>query len=262
MRQIIRPVRVARDIFFAGTLTACAISQLALAQEINIAPPVAPAAQDSDGTSSAACFNPDLFKVGTHYRKHLKSPNNDGVIFEYTIQDNANFNGADGLIAAQGFMNMLKAPGVMGTSNPVVDYFQLEQTAEGPVYYKHGTTMLHENSRIANQLAKESITHYQPPQEFGLFALQPGQNHSFSTSNQSIENGQITKENIVLTKVSYVGRADMTTAAGTFSTCHFVVNDSDHYYIVGMGLPLRLGKTTELQADSHVNGVPLSAWAK
>ena len=54
---------------------------------------------------------------------------------------------------------------------------------------------------------------------------------------------------------------DMTTDAGTFSTCHFVVNDSDHYYIVGMGLPLRLGKS-ELQPDSHVNGVSLGAWAK
>ena len=145
-----------------------------------------------------------MFKAGTHYRKHLKGPNNHGVIFEYTIQDNADFNGVSGLISAHGFMNMLKDPGVLGTSNPITDYFQVEQTAKGPVTYELGGSMLHESSRIGKQPAKESITHYQPPKEAGMFALQPGQEHNFTTTDQSIENGQVAKERDVTTKVRYV----------------------------------------------------------
>lgn len=241
------------------------------APSAKVKPMASPVSQAAQQQGSAACFNPDLFKAGTRYRRHSRQqhPNGDvaHVIWDISIEESGSFAGAHGLIVERGTFALTSDP-AKAHPNPITEYFSLEQTPDGPVYYRHGGTQLHESTAMRGRPAKESETVYIPPVKFAQFAMQPGQSYSFvgSSSDTSREPGKLAspaehRPDSQKREVSYVGRKQLSTPLGTFDTCHFVVNGSDHHYIVGMGLPLRLGKA-ELQADSHVNGVPLSAWAR
>lgn len=226
------------------------------------------AAQDQ---GSAACFNPDLFRAGTQYRHHTMAPGSRGqpvhVIREITIGDNGSFAGASGLIVEHGTSELTSTPGT-GTPNIATDYYSLEQTPDGPVYYRHEWILRHESTAMGGRPATESESIYTPPVRMGEFAMQPGQSYRFvgSATSMTREPGQPpsppeSKPDSQVRDVTYVGRKQVRAEAGTFDTCHFVVDGSDHHYIVGMGFPLVRGKT-ELQPDSHINGVPVNAWAR
>lgn len=249
------------------TAPATRTPQRATAPEV--AAPAGAASLQSQDQSSAACFNPDLFKPGTQYRHHSVGLDSGGNAVHFTrditISDNGSFAGVDKLIVERGTFEVTDTPGAL-KPDIMTDYYSLEQTPDGPVYYRHGSILRHESIASRYSPAEESETSYTPPVKMAEFAMQPGQSYRFVGSATSIsrEPGQAPsppESKPHIREVTYVGRKQVHTEAGTFDTCHLVVNGNDHHYIVGMGLPLRLGQD-ELQADSHVNNVPLSAWAR
>lgn len=264
-------LRAVQQVLAGGSPAPIAAAPAATPALTSTSRPATDAAEAQD-QGSAACFNPDLFRPGTHYLQYEVARAPDGSV-EHLIRDNTvekvsnSDNAADAVIVRGTFATDPNPR----ARNPVASTYSVGQTAAGPVYYHHRTIMRHEATRLGSEPAAETDTVYSPPAVFGHFALQPGQSHTHTTtaSTRRRRPGRepAVEEKTTSTTMTYVGRRQVTTELGTFDTCHFTLDgrdydyDYDYDYIVGMGLPLRAGNQ-ELHPDSHVNGVPLSAWVR
>lgn len=174
-------LQVVQQVRSGGTLPAIPAAATTRAPQPAAAPegaaPAGAASPQLQDQGSAACFNPDLFKPGTHYLQHevVRAP--DGGVAQHFIRDNtvekvSGKSSATGEVIVRG---TFAADLGSQARNPVASAYSVEQTAAGPVYYPTGPSRgMRQPGSAASPLQKQILS-IRPPAVFGYFALQPGQ---------------------------------------------------------------------------------------
>lgn len=243
------------------------------------------------GSGAASdCFNPALATPGTTYRWHWKTqsglvvdggPVSVSMTQDMSVSGNASFAGHSGLVREHGTLNLVTtAEGVtMNLRGPVTHYSRIVNEAVGPVILAYGDesslSMEVPDAGMSARINNKSVD--TPPTENRWFTLQPGQSYlhtSSSVTESKIEIMGETQESTFTDSdsytITYLGQTTVTIPAGTFQACRFQGLDgegsADVYYAVGSGLPLVMNLyeedlngyvRLEMQADSHINGVPV-----
>lgn len=254
-------------------------------------PEPGPGPDPSPGSGAASdCFNPALTTPGTTYRWHWKtqdgfavdgSPVSLSMAHDMTVAGGASFAGHSGLLRDHGTLNMVTtAEGMtMTLSGPVTHYARLVNEATGPVILSYGSesslNMTIPTLGLSGRFDSKTVE--SPPTENRWFTLQPGQSYQHTsnsvTETTTVMMGQTSSERFSGEEsyaVTYLGQTTVTVPAGTFQACRFRGLDgegsADVYYAVGSGLPLVMNTydedlngyvRLEMQADSHINGVPV-----
>lgn len=223
------------------------------------------------------CFNPALLTPGTRYRWHMHTQVEGhlvSMVQERQIQGGVSFAGNSGLIADRG--TLVTQVGDIATMNQdVVSYYQLRNTDAGPVILDYGGSADSATVAMGMRFETQHEYVYAPVAEKREFTLLPGQSYQFSSTartSTTLPGAGTTVDSVTEShQVDYRGQKQITVAAGTYTACHFtqVTGEGpvDVYYAVGSGLPLVITSKVdedvvvmEMQADSHVNGLPVGQY--
>lgn len=227
------------------------------------------------------CFNPALMTPGTRYRWHMQTQMEGqlvSMVQDRQIEGGGAFAGVSDLLVDRGSMTVTM--GTAGTMNQTSAwYYQVRPTDAGPVIVDYGGTA--DSTTAVAGMSFESQHEFvnMPPAEKREFTLQPGQSYQFSATTRNTTTmtmpgmpaNTMTDTSTDAFQVTYMGQKPVTVAAGTYLACHFANTTAegsmDIYTAVGSGLPLVMATVVdgqamrmEMQADSHVNGVPVSQY--
>ncbi|HRQ66221.1 MAG TPA: hypothetical protein PKZ76_15400 [Xanthomonadaceae bacterium] len=227
------------------------------------------------------CFNPALMTPGTRYRWHMQTQVEGqlvSMVQDRQIEGGGGFAGASDLLVDRGSMTVTM--GTAGTMNQTSAWhYQVRHTDAGPVIVDYGGTANSTTAVAGMSFESQHEFVNTPPAEKREFTLQPGQGYPFSATTRNtttmtmpgIPASTVVDTSTDAFQVTYMGQKPVTVAAGTYLACHFAnataEGSMDVYTAVGSGLPLVMaavvdGQATrmEMQADSHVNGVPVSQY--
>lgn len=222
------------------------------------------------GTGAASdCFNPVLLQQGTSYRWDWQS--SDGAVqfsTEGRINGPASFAGQTGLIETERTVSVSKAGGVPFNSR-LWEYDQLENTPQGPVLLRYGST-----ARVDSPIAGMRTTMVlNPANRVRDFALALNESYTINEVRQTTmeipglpTQTSTTRETQTIT---YRGQESVTVPAGTYMACKFEWTNgarvSAGWTAKGTGLPLVITGddgagnpvTLYIKSSSHINGHPI-----
>ncbi|MES2610868.1 MAG: hypothetical protein V4679_11550 [Pseudomonadota bacterium] len=222
------------------------------------------------GTGAASdCFNPVLLQQGTTYRWDWQS--SDGAVqfsTEGRINAPSSFAGQSGLIETERTVLVSKA-GATSFNARVWEYDSLENTPQGPVLLRYGST-----ARVEAPIAGMRTTMVlNPANRVRDFALAVNESYTLNEVRQTTlefpglptqtSTGRETQT------ITYRGQESVTVPAGTYMACKFEwtngARQSAGWTAKGSGLPLVITGddgagnpiTLYIKSSSHINGHPI-----
>lgn len=222
------------------------------------------------GTGAASdCFNPVLLQQGTTYRWDWQS--SDGAVqfsTEGRINGPGSFAGQSGLIETERTVLVSKA-GATSFNARVWEYDRLENTPQGPVLLRYGST-----ARVEAPIAGMRTTMVlNPANRVRDFALAVNESYTLNEVRQTtLEFPGLPAQTSTAREtqtITYRGQESVTVPAGTYMACKFEWTNgarvSAGWTAKGTGLPLVITGddgtgnpiTLYIKSSSHINGHPI-----